>query len=150
MSGQFLQRCTPRTGYTPDDHWVWCLRMRWREFNRLLSVAAAWPRELAFAGLTPVLLATVIGLTLSACSQPSDTPPSAQQPTAADRVRKDADDKAWADAEKIGSAAAFNVYLQNFGSGAHAAEARRRIAALNEQAVGDQNRRRYLRPSHRA
>jgi hypothetical protein len=34
---------------------------------------------------------------------------------------------------RSGTAAAFNAYIQNFGSGAHVAEARERIAALDEQ-----------------
>jgi len=51
-----------------------------------------------------------------------------------EQARKDADDKAWADAEKAGTAAAFNGYIQKFGSGAHVAEARQRLAALDEQA----------------
>jgi hypothetical protein len=51
-----------------------------------------------------------------------------------EQARKDADDKAWADAEKAGTAAAFTGYVQKFGSGAHAAEARQRLAALDEQA----------------
>ncbi|MBV8112661.1 MAG: hypothetical protein JO012_23175, partial [Hyphomicrobiales bacterium] len=50
-----------------------------------------------------------------------------------EQARKDADDKAWADADKAGTAAAFNGYIQKFGSGAHAAEARARLAALDEQ-----------------
>jgi hypothetical protein len=41
---------------------------------------------------------------------------------------------AWTEAVRSGTAAAFNEYVQNFGSGAHVAEARQRIAALDEQA----------------
>jgi hypothetical protein len=51
-----------------------------------------------------------------------------------EQARKDADDKAWADADKAGTAGAFNGYIQKFGSGAHVAEARQRLAALDEQA----------------
>jgi hypothetical protein len=51
-----------------------------------------------------------------------------------EQARKDADDKAWADADKAGTAAAFNGYIQKFGSGAHVAEARQRLAAFDEQA----------------
>jgi putative transposon-encoded protein len=54
-----------------------------------------------------------------------------------EQARKDADDKAWADAEKAGTAAAYTGYVQKFGSGAHAAEARQRLAALDEQARKD-------------
>ena len=52
----------------------------------------------------------------------------------AELSRKEADEKAWADADKAGTAAAFNGYIQKFGSGAHVAEARQRLAALDEQA----------------
>jgi hypothetical protein len=48
--------------------------------------------------------------------------------------RKEADDKAWADAVRAGTAAAITAYTQNFSSGAHVAEARQRLAALDEQA----------------
>src|SRR5262249_24445205 len=51
--------------------------------------------------------------------------------------RKEADEKAWADAVRIGTAAAFTSYTQNFSSGAHVAEARQRLAALDEQARED-------------
>ena len=137
MRGLLLLRRTALTCYTPHDHWVGASAMRQRDFITLLSSAAAWPRECTFGGLTPLVLATVMGLTLGGCSQPSDTPPSAQQPTAADRARKDADDKAWAEAEKTETVAAFTSYLQNFPSGAHTAEASRHIVALMEQAKKD-------------
>jgi hypothetical protein len=81
--------------------------------------------------------AVVLGLTLGACSQPSDTTQSAQQPTTADRAHKDADEKAWAEAKKTDTVAAFTSYLQNFGSGTHTAEASRRIVALIDQARKD-------------
>src|SRR6266566_1668655 len=71
---------------------------------------------------------------LSACSQPADTPPPAQQQAADEQARREADEKAWADAEKTGTVAAYTGYLQNFGSGAHVSEASQRIVALNEQA----------------
>src|SRR5437899_1946095 len=72
---------------------------------------------------------------ISACSQPSDSQKTAeQQQPADDQARKDADEKAWADAEKAGTATAFTGYVQKFGSGAHVAEARQRAAALDEQA----------------
>jgi hypothetical protein len=68
---------------------------------------------------------------ISACSQPSD---SQQTPAQQEQQAADADVKAWADAEKTGTVAAYTAYLQNFGSGAHVAEARQRLAALDEQA----------------
>src|SRR5262249_50872275 len=82
------------------------------------------------------ILTVIAGATLlSACSQPSATqPPAAQQPAADEQARREADEKAWADAEKTGTVAAYTGYLQNFGSGAHVAEASQRIVALNEQA----------------
>jgi hypothetical protein len=51
-----------------------------------------------------------------------------------EQARKEADEKAWADAEKAGTAAALTGYVQKFGSGAHVAEARQRLAAFDEQA----------------
>jgi molybdopterin synthase catalytic subunit len=51
--------------------------------------------------------------------------------------RKEADDKAWADAVRAGTPAAITAYAQNFSSGAHVAEARQRLAALDEQARKD-------------
>src|SRR6266568_258646 len=75
---------------------------------------------------------------ISACSQPSDSQQTAaqqqQQQAADEQTRKEADEKAWADAEKTGTVAAYTTYLQNFGSGAHVSEASQRIVALNEQA----------------
>jgi len=85
---------------------------------------------------TLALVAVIAGAVLvSACSQPSDTQQTAapQQPTD-DQARKEADEKAWADAEKAGTVAAYTAYLQNFGSGAHVSEASQRIVALNEAA----------------
>ena len=64
-------------------------------------------------------------------SQPSDTQQAQQQQQAPDeQARKEADEKAWADAEKAGTAAAYTAYLQNFGSGTHVSEASQRIVAL--------------------
>jgi hypothetical protein len=51
-----------------------------------------------------------------------------------EQTRKEADEKAWADATRAGTTAAFTAYTQNFSSGAHVAEARERLAALDEQA----------------
>jgi hypothetical protein len=50
-----------------------------------------------------------------------------------EQARKEADEKAWADAEKAGTAAALTAYVQKFSSGAHVAEARQRAAALETQ-----------------
>src|SRR6201997_4014704 len=81
------------------------------------------------------IIAVIAGAALaSACSQPSDTQQTAQQQASDEQARKDADEKAWADAEKAGTAAAYTAYLQNFGSGAHVSEASQRIVALNETA----------------
>src|SRR4029453_4062010 len=44
--------------------------------------------------------------------------------------RKAAAEKAWAAARRGATAGSFNLYLQNFATGAHAAEARQRLAAL--------------------
>src|SRR5256884_469133 len=74
---------------------------------------------------------------ISACSQPSDSQQTAQQQAADEQALKEADEKAWADAEKTGTAAAYTAYLQNFGSGAHVSEASQRIVALNEKARKD-------------
>src|SRR5438309_7411066 len=71
---------------------------------------------------------------ISACSQPSDSQQTAQQQPADEQARKEADEKAWADAEKAGTAAAYTAYLQNFGSGTHVSEASQRIVALNATA----------------
>jgi len=50
-----------------------------------------------------------------------------------EQARKEADEKAWADALRAGTAGAFTGYVQKFGSGAHVAEARKRAAALETQ-----------------
>ena len=75
---------------------------------------------------------------LAACGEasvPQQTATTGQaQAAPQEQARKDADDKAWADALREGTAAAFNVYLQNLGSGAHVAEARSRLALLEQQA----------------
>src|SRR6516165_3028933 len=77
---------------------------------------------------------------ISACSQPSDSQQTAAQPqqqAADEQTRKDADERAWADAEKAGTVAAYTAYLQNFGAGAHAAQARQRVAELNRKEADD-------------
>src|SRR5215813_11653257 len=90
--------------------------------------------RIAFLKLAAI--AAIAGAALmSACSQPSDsqqTPAQQQQQQAAnEQARKAADEKAWADAEKAGTAAAYTSYIQNFGGGAHAAQARQRVAELS-------------------
>src|SRR6516225_6970630 len=88
-------------------------------------------RRIPFSKLA--ILAVIAGAALvSACSQPSDTQQSTAQQQAADEQAKEADEKAWADAEKTGTVAAYTAYLQNFGSGTHVSEASQRIVALND------------------
>src|SRR6478672_1545456 len=92
-------------------------------------------RRVAFAKWA--FVGAIAGAALvSACSQPSDSQQTATQQQAAsdEQTRKEADEKAWADAEKAGTAAAYTAYLQNFGSGAHVSDASQRIVALNEAA----------------
>src|SRR6185436_16996354 len=48
-----------------------------------------------------------------------------------EQARKEEDEKAWAEAQRSGTATAFSNYVQKFGSGAHVAEARQRAAALD-------------------
>src|SRR5215510_1735917 len=92
--------------------------------------------RIAFLKLA-VIAALAGAAQMSACSQPSDSQQTAaqqQQQAADEQTRKEADEKAWADAEKTGTVAAYTAYLQNFSSGAHVSEASQRIVALNEQA----------------
>src|SRR6201990_1372924 len=81
--------------------------------------------------LQATIVAVIAGAALlSACGQSSDSqPPTAQQQAADEQARKEADEKAWADAEKTGTASAFTSYVQKFGSGAHVGDARKRDAA---------------------
>jgi hypothetical protein len=64
-------------------------------------------------------------------SQPVTAPP-APQLAEAERLRT-ADDKAWANASAVGTIEALNRYLVEFSDGAQAAQARRAIAALEQQ-----------------
>jgi hypothetical protein len=92
-------------------------------------------RRIPFPKLAIVAVIIAGAALASACSQPSDTQQAQQQQQAPDaQARKEADEKAWADAEKAGTVAAYTGYLQNFGSGAHVSEASQRIVALNETA----------------
>src|SRR6516164_6025373 len=93
------------------------------------------PGRVAFPKLAIVAVIIAGAALASACSQPSDTQQAQQQQQGADeQARTESDEKAWADAEKAGTAAAYTAYLQNFGSGAHVSEASQRIVALNEAA----------------
>jgi hypothetical protein len=83
------------------------------------------------------LIVSVIGATLlSSCSQPQELQPTSagEQQALEERERKDGEEKAWTDASSAGTAPAITAYLKDYGSGAHAAEARQRLSALEEQA----------------
>src|SRR5262245_36976742 len=93
--------------------------------------------------LSLTALAVVAGAGLiSACSQQSDNQTAQQQPqqqqaAADDQARKDADEKAWAEAVRTDTVAGFNAYLEKFSAGAHVGDALQRIATLNDQARKD-------------
>ena len=85
------------------------------------------------AAVAAIAAAALVG----ACSQQSDQQQAQQQQQQAaadEQARKEADEKAWGEAEHTGTVAAYNTYLQNFSAGAHVSEALQRVAALNEQA----------------
>jgi hypothetical protein len=95
------------------------------------SVCARWSliRDTAIVGL--------VGATfLSGCGGPSE-PTSAQSQTA-EQAQNSAEDKAWTAASRTGDAAAIAAYLQQYGSGTHAAEARQLLSALEEKARKEQ------------
>ena len=70
------------------------------------------PRRVPFPKLAIVALIIAGAALTSACSQPSDTQQAQQQQQAPDeQARKEADEKAWADAEKAGTAAAYTCLL---------------------------------------
>jgi hypothetical protein len=48
-------------------------------------------------------------------------------------ARRKQDEKAWADAVRVGTAASFTDYIQRFRFGRHVTDARKRLAALEEQ-----------------
>ena len=82
-----------------------------------------WHQQLRHARRVPfpklaIVAVIIAGAALtSACSQPSDSQQTAEQQQPADeQARQEADEKAWADAEKAGTVAAYTAYLQNFGS----------------------------------
>src|SRR5215472_13857058 len=89
------------------------------------------------APLKLAVVAVIAGAALvSACSEPSDSQqPGAQQQQqpAREQARKEADEKAWADAEQTGTVAAYTAYMQNFGGGAHAAQASQRVTELSRK-----------------
>src|SRR5258706_378010 len=143
--------CSPlRPRARSDIVWVGCYSYLRRTLQAGGWAAATEKRRTAMNGYPPrkpksarrvafskwAFVGAIAGAALiSACSQPSDSQQTAEQHQPADeQARKDADEKAWADAEKTNTAAAFTGYVQNFGSGAHVAEARQRAAALDEQA----------------
>src|SRR6266481_3570298 len=136
-----------------DIVWVGCYSYLRRTLQAGGWAAATEKRRTAMNGYPPrkpksarriafskwAFVGAIAGAALiSACSQPSDSqPPAAQRQAAEEQARRDADEKAWADAEKTGTVAAYTSYLQNFGSGGHVAEASQRIVTLNEQARKD-------------
>src|SRR5262245_52167126 len=100
------------------------------------------PRKPHWIGRVVVSSLTVLGVVagaglISACSQQSDNQtaqqqqPPQQQAAADDQARKDADEKAWAEAVRTDTVAGFNAYLEKFSAGAHVADALQRIATLN-------------------
>jgi hypothetical protein len=67
----------------------------------------------AFSKLAIVVVIIAGAALASAYSQASDSQQTAaQQQAASEQARKEADEKAWADAEKAGTAAAFNVHAR--------------------------------------
>src|SRR5262249_42822 len=86
------------------------------------GMSGSWRQQLRHARRVPspklaIVAVIIAGAALaSACSQPSDSQQTGtQQHAAADeQARKEADEKAWADAEKTGTVAAYTAYLQNF------------------------------------
>src|SRR6266446_2126212 len=143
--------CSPlRPRARSDIVWVGCYSYLRRTLQAGGWAAATEKRRTAMNGYPPrkpksarrvafskwAFVGAIAGAALiSACSQPSDSQQTAEQHQPADeQARKDADEKAWADAEKTNTAAAYTAYLQNFGAGAHVSEASQRIVALNEAA----------------
>src|SRR3984893_9288104 len=109
-------------------------------------MSGSWRQQLRHARRIPfpklAIVAVIAGAALaSACSQPSDTQQAQQQQqqqqAADEAARKAADEKAWADAEKAGTAAAYTAYIQSFGGGAHVAEARQRVGEQGRKEADD-------------
>src|SRR5438128_465291 len=86
--------------------------------------------RVVFSILLLLAAGTSLGL-VTACSERSD------QQISPDDLQREADERTWLQAVRTGSLAAFTEYLQNFPAGAHAAEARDRIALLEAQAGRD-------------
>src|SRR5262245_64609855 len=95
------------------------------------------PREPHPVGRVVVLSLTALAVfagaaLISACSQQSDNQTGQQQQqqqaAADDQARKDADEKAWAEAVRTDTVAGFNAYLEKFSAGAQVGEAPRRTA----------------------
>jgi hypothetical protein len=78
------------------------------------------------------VMAGALGI-LSGCGESPQQKSKAPSQEQTEQIRKESDEKAWADAAKLGTVAAFKAYLQGHPSGAHADEARKRIAALEEE-----------------
>lgn len=103
-----------------------------------------------------ICLVAIAGVALlSGCGQSEPQQPSTQQretkgakETRGDQERRDAAEKAWADALQAGTPAALNAYLANHGSGTHAAEARQRLTELEEQARRDDEEKAWADASH--
>src|SRR6201981_1797292 len=99
-------------------------------------MSGSWRQQLRHVRRVPfpklaIVAVIIAGAALtSACSQPSDSQQTAQQQASDEQARKEADEKAWADAEKAGTATAFNGYIQKFGSCARVREARQRLALV--------------------
>src|SRR5262249_13426250 len=64
-------------------------------------------RRIAFPKLAVVAVIIAGAALTSACSQSSDSQQTAQQQAADEQARQEADEKAWAEAEKTGTVAAY-------------------------------------------
>src|SRR5262245_55984169 len=95
-----------------------------------------------------IIAGIVCGSIISGCSGPSEPTPTSGRPQSAERTSnaaepsqrlsaseeqaKDEENKAWAEAVRARTAAAMNEFLRHHESGAHAAEARQRLAVLEK------------------
>jgi hypothetical protein len=107
--------------------------------SRSVATDASLPRSSASLASTVLLISSRSSFSAGAVARCLDGSPSpgwfalAGAEFLDEQARKEADEKAWADAEKAGTASAFTSYVQKFASGAHVAEARKRAAALETQ-----------------